>query len=231
MTDIRTPLFVGALSKRYANTRVLERVSLTIAAGETVALIGPNGAGKSTLVECIVGRTIADEGRVLIDGVDLAAEPIEARKRLRYLPQDVEVPEGLTGHDYLQLVADVFAEPTGIDALIAASGLGAALDMLASTYSVGMRKRLAFAALACGDASLFVLDEPFAGLDREGRDAVVQVLRDACSRGAGVLLTGHDREDGPAQLLSPRWVALAELAGALTPADATAGLSSGAIVR
>lgn len=189
------PLRATGLCKRYGARALFEDLGLGVAAGEVAALLGPNGTGKSTLLGCITGAVIADAGRVEIGGHDLETAPIAARAALRALPQEVEVPEGLTGRELLEFHAAVFADPNGQAAAIELADLGPAIDALATTYSVGMRKRLMFAALTLGPAALYVLDEPFAGVDREGRGRMVEALVRALARGAGVLLSAHDAED------------------------------------
>ncbi len=189
------PLRATGLCKRYGARALFEDLGLGVAAGEVAALLGPNGTGKSTLLGCITGAVIADAGRVEIGGHDLDTAPIAARAALRALPQEVEVPEGLTGRELLEFHAAVFADPGGQAAAIELADLGPAIDALATTYSVGMRKRLMFAALTLGPAALYVLDEPFAGVDREGRGRMVEALVRALARGAGVLLSAHDAED------------------------------------
>lgn len=188
-------LRASGLAKAYAGRSVLRDVDLTVEAGEVAGLLGPNGTGKTTLLGCVTGSVIADAGRVEIGGHDLASAPLAARAALRALPQEVEVPEGLTGREIVEFFADVFADREGQARVIALADLGPAIDALATTYSVGMRKRLMFAALMLGQARLFALDEPFAGVDREGRARMVAALRRALEDGAGVLLTAHDEED------------------------------------
>ena len=190
-----TPLVARGLAKRYGAAEVFAGLDLEVGPGQALALIGPNGAGKSTLIGCLVGAVIADAGAVEIGGHDLRRAPLAARAALRYLPQEVEVPQGLTGRDLIDFHAAVFRDPGGRDRAIVLADLGPALDALATTYSLGMRKRLVFAALTLGEAALFVLDEPFAGLDREGRAALAAALVRARERGAGLLLSAHDPDD------------------------------------
>ena len=189
------PLRATNLRKRYGATTLFAGLDVTVQPGEVVALLGPNGTGKSTLIGCVTGSVIADEGRVEIGGHDLMSAPLAARARLRTLPQEVEVPEGLTGRELLEFHASVFGETHGLDRALALADLGPAIEALATTYSVGMRKRLMFAALVLGDAALYVLDEPFAGVDREGRGRMLAAIGAALQRGAGVLLSAHDDED------------------------------------
>ncbi len=189
------PLRATSLCKRYGARTLFEGLGLEVAAGEVAALLGPNGTGKSTLLGCITGAVIADAGRIEIGGHDLEAAPLAARGALRALPQEVEVPEGLTGRELIEFFAAVFADPRGQASALELADLGPPIDALATTYSVGMRKRLMFAALTLGPGSLYVLDEPFAGVDREGRGRMVEALTRALARGAGVLLSAHDAED------------------------------------
>ncbi|HLT37381.1 MAG TPA: ABC transporter ATP-binding protein, partial [Enhygromyxa sp.] len=203
------PLRIEALSKSYAGHRVLSGVDLEVAAHEAVALLGPNGAGKSTLIGCVCGTVIPDDGTVTIAGHDLRREPIQARRRLRYLPQEVDVPIGLTGRELLEFHADVFEDRGALTTAERLADLGPALDLLATTYSVGMRRRLAFAALACGDAGLYVLDEPFAGLDAASRERLLDWLRARQQAGAGILLAAHESDREALQALAARAFELA----------------------
>lgn len=189
------PLRATSLGKRYTAAPLFTDLDLSVGPGEVVALLGPNGTGKSTLLGCVTGSVIADSGKIEIGGHDLHAAPIAARAALRCLPQEVEVPEGLTGRELLEFFAAVFSEPRGLGRALALAELGPAIDALATTYSVGMRKRLMFAALVLGDAALYVLDEPFAGVDREGRGRMLAAIEAALQRGAGVLLSAHDTDD------------------------------------
>ncbi len=205
------PLQLQSLHKRFGERPVVAEFSLTVEPGELVALVGPNGSGKSTVLGCVIGAVIPDAGHVVIAGHDLHRAPLAARAALRALPQEVDVPEGLTGRELLAFHADVFADPKPTpdraQALAHAAdstGLGATLDTLATTYSVGMRKRLCFACLLFGRASLYVLDEPFAGVDPAGREAMVTAIHAALATGAGVLLSAHDVDEFAPLGLSPR---------------------------
>jgi ABC-type multidrug transport system ATPase subunit len=206
------PLRVSGLSKRYAANVVLANVELELAAGEVVALLGANGAGKSTLIGCVCGTVIPDSGEVVIAGHDLRREPIEARRKLRYLAQEIDVPSGLTGRELLEFHADVFEDRSGLATAERLADLGPALDLLATTYSVGMRRRIAFAAMAfgCGrtEAALYVLDEPFAGVDAQSRDRLLAWLQERKRAGAAILLAAHDSDREALDALAARPFAL-----------------------
>ncbi|MBZ5709147.1 ABC transporter ATP-binding protein [Nannocystis pusilla] len=192
---MNAPLVARGLTKRYGTTCLFEHLDLDLAAGEALVLVGPNGAGKSTLIGCLTGGVIPDAGRVILGGHDLRSAPLAARAALRYLAQEVEVPQGLTGRELVEFYAAVFRDPLGRERAIALADLGPAIDHLATTYSLGMRKRLVAAALTLGDGALYVLDEPFAGLDREARAALVAALVAARARGVAIVLSAHDPED------------------------------------
>lgn len=206
-----SPLEITGLSKRYPRHEVLRGVALTVAPGEVVALTGPNGTGKSTLLGCVAGTVIPDSGTVRIGGHDLATAPLVARRALRFLPQEPEVPHGLTGREILQFYADVFGDAPGVEPAVALADLGDQIDHLATSYSVGMRRRLMLAALLPGPASLLVLDEPFAGIDRDARTRTLAALQARRDAGAGVLLAAHEEHDRDLTALGARRVAVTAL--------------------
>ena len=205
-----TPLAAQGICKRYREHVVLDGVELTVAPGEVLALVGPNGTGKSTLIGCVCGTVIPDQGRVTIGGHDLARAPLDARRALRYLPQETDAPVGMTGDEILAFYADVFKDPDGMSRAREMASLGPAMGELATTYSVGMRKRLMFAALTFGEAALYVLDEPFAGVDAEGRTRMQAWLGRRKAAGAGLLLAAHDADDPELSALGARRHALAK---------------------
>lgn len=208
MTSTVSPLRIRDVSKSYVGLRVLAGIDLELAPGEVVALVGPNGAGKSTLLGCVAGTVIPDRGTIAIGGHDLRTEPRAARAALRFLSQEPEVPQGLTGREILQFHADLFGDPAGVDDAVELAQLGAQIDHLATAYSVGMRRRLMFAALLPGVPSLMVLDEPFAGIDRDARDRTMAVLHERRRRGVGLLLAAHDEHERELAALEARRVGM-----------------------
>lgn len=198
------PLHASGISKSFGNTQVLDDIALSVASGECVALVGRNGAGKSTLMGCLVGTVVPDAGNVAIAGHSLADAPLEARKALRYLAQEVEVPIALTGREVLAFYADVLGDRSGLEAAEALANIGPSIDHLATTYSVGMKKRVVFAGLTAGRASLYVLDEPFAGVDGETRVRLREFLSEQLARGAGVLVAAHDQDVADLDALGAR---------------------------
>lgn len=198
------------LHKSFGSGELLGGLSLSIAPGEAVVLRGPNGAGKSTLLGCLAGTVVPDRGTIAIAGHDLQREPLKARGALRYLPQEIEVPPGISGAELLEIWADVYGDRAGAATAGRYSGLGDALPRLATTYSVGMRRQLAFAGLLPGSARLWVLDEPFAGVDDEGRTRMLAQLARAQREGAGLVLATHGHDVDGLDDLHPRVLPLGE---------------------
>ena len=197
-------LHVDGVSKTFGKRTVLDEIDLRVAPGAAVVLRGPNGAGKSTLLSCIAGTLVPDAGRVRIAGHDLGQAPLAARAALRYLPQEVEVPAGITGRELLELTAAIFgAAPADQERAAKVTGLGNALERYAATYSVGMRRLLACGQLVLGRARLLVVDEPFAGVDADGRARVLDALLAAKDEGAGIVIAAHDRDADDVAKLAP----------------------------
>lgn len=203
------PLSVHGVVKRYGSRVILGGVDLDVGPGELVVLRGPNGTGKSTLIGCVTGQVVPDEGTVVIAGHDLRSAPLDARRQLRALAQEVEIPPGITGREWLGFCADAYG--TSATAGAGDPQLDEVIDHLATTYSVGLRRRLAFLGLCIGTPKLFVLDEPFAGVDKDGRSSMLDRLRGYLAAGAGMLVAAHDHELGELDTLSPKMVDVRDL--------------------
>jgi ABC-type multidrug transport system ATPase subunit len=173
---------------------VLAGVDLNVGRGEAVALVGPNGAGKTTLLRCLVGL-VRCRGRVAIDGIDAAVDPVGARRRLGYMPQVPAFVEE-TARRSLAFVAKLRGEPLDrIDALLAQVGLAGDAHRAVRTFSTGMRQRLLLAAALIGDPPLLVLDEPTASLDRAAQAEIVALLQRLRDGGTTLLLCSHRSEE------------------------------------
>ena len=202
------------LSKRFGGRAVLAQVSLELQAGQCLAFVGRNGSGKSTLLACIAGNVEPDAGVIRIAGCDLRNEPLPARRHLRYLSQESEPPLGLSGRELASFHAAAFGHPAEVESMLELADLGPASEHLVSTYSLGMRRRLALACLCCGSPSLFVLDEPFAGLDLEARERVRFALLGYQRQGASFLIAGHQQDLPELEAFGATTIDPAVLAGA-----------------
>jgi heme ABC exporter ATP-binding subunit CcmA len=198
----------------------LAGVDLDVGHGEIVLLQGPNGAGKTTLLRACAGLVpvVAGEARVL--GEDLRADRRAVRTRVGLLAPAPALYDELTVADNLEFWTRA-ARADAADAAVAMDRLGLAgrlRDVPVGRLSTGQRRRVAIAALVARRPELWLLDEPHAGLDHEGRDLLDGLIRDAAAAGATVLVASHELERATA--LAARHVTLA---GGVVAADERSG--------
>ena len=187
MTPILT---ISHLTKRFDGVAALTDLSVSVAAGERVALLGHNGAGKSTLMKIILGLIPATEGSVTVCGA--APGSAQARDQVAYLPENAAFHPALTGLEqithYLRLRGQDPAVATG---LLDRVGLGHAARRRIGTYSKGMRQRVGLAQALIGRPRLMVLDEPTSGLDPVSRRDFYTLLDGMAADGTAILLSSH----------------------------------------
>jgi len=185
-------LTVSGLTKSFAGRRVLDGIDLHIDEGESVALLGANGCGKTTTLRCIVGLARPDGGRIEIDGVDAARQPVEARRPISYLAQKSVFPQTLTVRETLAVVARLRRVcGAAVDREIDACGLAALADRSVGHLSGGERQRLAMAAAFLPDARLYLFDEPSANLDPVASRILFRRARQLKRDGRTLLFTTH----------------------------------------
>ncbi len=180
---------------RYKGQTVLQGVSLEVPGGQKLALVGPNGAGKTTLLRTLVGL-VPYSGTVLVDGVDTRGRPVEARRRVGYVPQLVAFPPHLTAGEVVALAQELRGLPPDPAPVLHGAGLGPHGRKRVGELSGGMLRRLGVAVAQLGDPPVLVLDEPTSYLDREGEAWLVDWLRSAAGRTVVVAshqLRGLDR--------------------------------------
>jgi len=212
------------LTKYYGTTCAVNDVSFTLRRGEVTALLGPNGSGKSTLMRLLTGYFSPTAGRILIDGVDVAARPALARRHLGYLPEQVALYPELTVRRYLGFVAEVKGIGGGsrreaVRQVIDRCGLADVAHRLAGTLSKGYRQRVGLAQALIGDPEVLVLDEPTVGLDPVQTVDMRGLLRTLAER--TVLLSTHILSEASA--LCSRIMILAR--GRLVAEDTPEGLA------
>jgi ABC-2 type transport system ATP-binding protein len=186
---------VHGLSHRYGGAQAVNGISLEIAAGEIFGLLGPNGAGKTTTLECILGLTEPDEGRIEIAGIDARTDACAARAKIGAVLQATGLQDKITSREALDLFAAFHATPLKTDMLLARFGLVEKADATFETLSGGQRQRLALALAFVGDPQVLLLDEPTAGLDPQMRREVQDHIRVLKDNGHAVLLATHDMEE------------------------------------
>lgn len=176
--------------KDYGRVRAVDRVDLTLPQGAFVGLIGHNGAGKSTCLAMLTGLLRPTEGRILVCGVDVHADPRAALRFLGAVPENPALFEHLSAREFLQFVAEVRGA-SGLEEALEITGLGEDADRLIREYSQGMRRKTALAAALLGDPKVLVLDEAINGLDPPSAAVVKAELRRRVDAGATVLLSTH----------------------------------------
>ncbi len=183
-------------AKRYGTLLALDALDLSIGPGVLFALVGPNGAGKTTALGLLTGLLAPTSGRAFVSGFDVAAEPLEAKKRLGFVPDRPLLWPRWTPRETLRFVGAVFAL-TGaeleakIDGELAAQALQDVADARNDSLSHGTRQRVALAQAFLHDPPLYVLDEPMAGLDPVAQRTLGERLREKAAAGATVLFTTH----------------------------------------
>ena len=183
---------VQQLTKRFGRCTACEDISLTVRPGEVFAFLGPNGSGKTTTMKSIVGLNIPTSGRVLINGLDVAAYPTETRRFVSYLPQRVVFPENLSAREILRFYCRLRRLPseTADEAVERGRFVGSA-DKPVGEFSGGMIQRLGLAVIALPDSPILVLDEPTASLDPQGVKRFREFVLHQKENGKTIIFSTH----------------------------------------
>jgi ABC-2 type transport system ATP-binding protein len=184
------------VAKAYGPLQALRGVTLEVRPGELFGLLGHNGAGKSTLAKLLCGLLRPDRGAVRVCGVDVVNDPVRARARFAYLPEESLLWDELTGREHVEHVAALRglapAEARERAArLLEFLDLAHAADRAASTYSRGMRRKTAIAMAVVGDPETMLFDEPTDGLDPDGARRFAELLLELRRRGRTVVVSTH----------------------------------------
>jgi daunorubicin resistance ABC transporter ATP-binding subunit len=198
-----TAIELRGLTKRFAHFTAVEDLTLTIARGEVFGLLGPNGSGKTTTVNMVSGLSRPTSGTVHVLGRDMSADPRSVRRLLGSVPQETALYEELSADANLRFHADLFDIPRGLvrrrmDELLDLVQLADRRRDRVSTFSGGMKRRLALARALLHDPELLYLDEPTLGVDVQSRRALWDYILDLRSRGKTVLITTNYLEEANA---------------------------------
>ncbi len=197
MVKAEALLRIENLSKTYrSGKKAVDNLSLEINRGDIYGFIGHNGAGKTTTIKCVTGILEFTEGDITIDGRSVKTQPIECKKQLAYIPDNPDLYENLTGIQYLNFIADVFSIPSSerenaIKKYADLLELTTSLGDLISSYSHGMKQKLAIISALIHKPSLFIMDEPFVGLDPKAAHTLKEIMKEQCGNGCAIFFSTH----------------------------------------
>lgn len=190
-------LKIKQLSKTYKNgKKAVDGLSLRVEAGDIYGFIGHNGAGKTTTIRAVVGIMDFEKGDIFINGLSVKQDPVACKKITAYIPDNPDLYEHLTGIQYLTFVSDIYGVDKQTreqrirnyaDRLEITSNLG---DLI-SSYSHGMKQKLAIISALVHEPKLLVLDEPFVGLDPKATHTLKEIMHELCQRGSAIFFSTH----------------------------------------
>ncbi len=190
-------LHINHFTKTYKEgKKAVDDLTLLVEAGDIFGFIGPNGAGKTTTIKAVVGVLDFEDGDIFINNLSIKNDPIGCKKVTAYIPDNPDLYEYLTGIAYLNFIGDIFTVEKHereeqikkyADLLELTENLG---DMI-SSYSHGMKQKLAIISALIHTPKLLVLDEPFVGLDPKSSHALKKVMQELCDAGSAIFFSTH----------------------------------------
>ena len=189
-------LRIENLTKKYGEKTAVDNLSLHIHPGEIYGFIGHNGAGKTTTIKSVCGILQFEDGDIYVDGVSIKKDPIACKKEMAYIPDNPDLYDFMTGIKYLNFIADVYevgndVRKERINKYADLFGLTEDLAQPVSSYSHGMKQKLAIIAALVHDPKLMIMDEPFVGLDPKASHDLKEIMREKCARGHAVFFSTH----------------------------------------
>jgi len=189
-------LKITNLTKKYGDKLAVDNISIEVKSGEIFGFVGHNGAGKTTTIKCIAGILNFEEGNIYIDDISIKDEPIKCKQMMAYIPDNPDVYENLTGIGYLNFVSDIYnvekeLRRTLIDKYAKEFEIYENLDNTISSYSHGMKQKLAVISALVHSPKLLVLDEPFVGLDPKAQFKLKEIMQDLCNDGMSIFFSSH----------------------------------------
>lgn len=186
---------VNGLTKLYGRVPAIENVSFSVEKGEIIGFLGPNGAGKTTTMRILTGYSPATRGTAKVAGFDIATQPIEVKRRIGYLPENVPLYGEMLVRKFLKYVADIKAVPKAkvvaeVDRVMELCGLTHMANRLVRNMSRGYRQRVGLAQALVGDPPVLILDEPTVGLDPQQIVEIRQMIKNL-AKDHTVLLSTH----------------------------------------
>lgn len=190
-------LTIQNLTKHYkGSNKGVTNLTLEIKAGDIYGFIGHNGAGKTTTIKCIAGIHDFEEGEILVDGLSVKTDTLACKQRIAYIPDNPDLYEYMTGIQYLNFIADIFRvsateREERIQKYADAFEITASLGDLISSYSHGMKQKLAIISALVHKPKLLILDEPFVGLDPKASVILKDIMHQICADGGAIFFSTH----------------------------------------
>ncbi|QQS40185.1 MAG: ABC transporter ATP-binding protein [Acidobacteriota bacterium] len=185
------------LSKNYNGNTALDSLDLTVEPGDVYCLLGANGAGKTTTINLFLNFVEPSSGQALIKGIDVTKEPLETKKLLAYIPEQVSLYRNLTGLENLEYFSSLagrgqYTRSEFLDFFDEVGLEREAADKRVSSYSKGMRQKVGIAIALAKQAEVLLLDEPTSGLDPKASNEFSELLNKLSGQGCAVLMATHD---------------------------------------
>ncbi|MBO5883370.1 MAG: ABC transporter ATP-binding protein [Clostridia bacterium] len=189
-------LKIENLTKKYGDKKAVDSLSLHIEKGEICGFIGHNGAGKSTTIKACCGILNFDEGEIYVDGISVKKEPLKCKSMIAYIPDNPDLYEFMTGIQFLNFIADIFgvsaeARQERINKYATDFSILKNLAQPISSYSHGMKQKLAIISALIHEPKLIIMDEPFVGLDPKASHRLKEIMREMCDKGAAIFFSTH----------------------------------------
>lgn len=189
-------LNIQHLTKTYGEKKAVDDLSLHIKPGEMYAFIGHNGAGKTTTIKSCCGLLDFDSGDIYIDGISIKDDPIECKKRIAYIPDNPDLYEFMSGIKYLNFVGDIYGvkKDERFERVKKYADMFEITNDLAqpiSSYSHGMKQKLAIISALLHSPKLLIMDEPFVGLDPKAAFLLKEEMKKLCEAGGAIFFSTH----------------------------------------
>ncbi|MEX2104209.1 MAG: ABC transporter ATP-binding protein [Bacilli bacterium] len=186
--------------KRYDTKLSVDHLNLTIEEGEIFGLLGPNGAGKGTTIKMMCGLLKIDQGEIIVDGIDVKRNPLETKKRLGLVPQDIAIYDTLSARDNVTFFAKLY----GLRGRLLQDRVDEALEFVGlydrqkekpSSFSGGMKRRLNIACAIVHHPKVLIMDEPTVGIDPQSRNHILECVKKLNKMGSTIIYTSHYMEE------------------------------------
>ena len=189
-------LKIEGLTKVYGDKKAVDNLDLHIQKGEIYGFIGHNGAGKTTTIKACCGILDFDQGNIYVDGINIKKDPLGCKSKIAYIPDNPDLYNFMTGIQYLNFIADIFQiskeiRKERIEKYAQMFEIQKDLASYISTYSHGMKQKLAIVSAWIHEPKLILMDEPFVGLDPKASHILKQMMREFCDQGNAILFSTH----------------------------------------